>query len=336
MQVYFYLSGEHRTLPKAEVLAAIEALGIFYTNLDYFDQVLALEVGDLNNVHTRLAMSHVLCELAGISDVDYGDAVEISRLVRIEGSFAVRVKRVKHYHEKVSTARIERLIGEVIKERGYVVDLDNPAEVVFGVVSEKFALGRVIGEVNRSQYEARRPHKRPYFKPGAMLPRYCRAIVNLSRVKDDGVFGDPFCGTGGFLIEAGLLGCRTYGFDSDLKALEGCEKNLRHYGIMDFHLRRMDARELGEEYPEMFDALATDLPYGISSSTRGQKLEDLYSQSLESFYMALKKGAYACVVAPHEVDIPKISEQYGFFFVEEHFQRVHRSLTRRITVIKKT
>ncbi|MFQ5886968.1 MAG: methyltransferase domain-containing protein, partial [Anaerolineae bacterium] len=318
MRVFFYLSGEHQTLPKAEALAALEALGESYKVLDHFDQVLALKVDGLGDAHARLAMCHVICELSGVSDANYEDALEISKLVEVEGSFAARVKRIKHYHEELSTARLEKLIGGTIKERGFEVDLDNPNEVILGILSEKFALGRVIEEVDRSQYEARRPHKRPYFKPGAMLPRNCRAIVNLTRVKGGGAFVDPFCGTGGFLIEAGLLGAKIYGYDSDHEALEGCEENLEHYGMEDFHLERMDARELGEKYPGMFDALATDLPYGISSSTRGQRLNGLYSQSLGSFYETLRKGGYACVVSPYEIDIPGIAKRYGFAFVDEH------------------
>ncbi|MEE9594623.1 MAG: methyltransferase domain-containing protein [Candidatus Hydrothermarchaeales archaeon] len=335
MRVYFYLSGEHPTLPKAEVLATLNALGISYSILDHFEQVLALEVDGLEDVHLRLAMSHAICELAGVCDAKDGDIMEVSKSLEVEGSFAARVKRVKNYHEGLSTAQLEKMIGEVIYDKGFKVDLDNPSEVVLGILSEKFALGKIIRKVDRSQYEERRPNRRPYFKPGTMLPRNCRAIVNLTRIKKGSTFVDPFCGTGGFLIEAGLLGCKTYGFDYDQQALEGCEKNLKHYGLKNFQLEVMDSRKLGEVHPEMFDALAADLPYGISSSTHGQSLDELCSQSLKSFYETLKEGGHACVVSPAELDVPQIAEEFSFSFVEEHFERIHRSLTRRITVLKK-
>ncbi len=335
MRVFFYLSGEHSTLPKAEVLACFDALGIRSKVLDYFDQVLAVEADDIGDLNARLAMCHAICELAGISDADYNEAVALSKNLKVKGSFAVRVTRIKRHREEMSTAKLEKLIGEAMKEGGGGVDLDNPQEVVFGVLSERFALGRLMREVDRSQYEARRPHKRPYFKPGAMLPRNCRAIVNMARVKKGDIFVDPFCGTGGFLIEAGLLGAKIYGYDSDREAVEGCQENLKHCGLTGFHLERMDARKLGDEHPGKFDALAADFPYGISSSTRGLSLEELCSQSLESFYKALKKGSHACVVATSKVDVGGISRHYGFVQVEEHFERVHGSLTRRITVLKR-
>lgn len=335
MQVFFYLSGEHPTLPKAEALASLEALELSYKVFDYFEQVLAVEMSDIGKLPARLAMCHAICKLGGISEASYDKAVALSNLVKVKGSFAVRVKRIKHYHEEIRTARLENLIGKAIKERGYVVELERPDEVVLGILSEKFALGKVMSEVDRSQYEARRPPKRPYFKPGAMLPRNCRAIVNLTRVKEGDNFVDPFCGTGGFLIEAGLLGAKIYGYDTDSEAIEGCEENLKHSGLKGFNLKKMDARDLGKKHPKMFDALAADLPYGISSSTRGLSLDELCAQSLESFHGALKNGRYACVVATSEVDVVGLSKDYGFIPVEEHLERVHGSLTRRITVLKK-
>jgi len=336
MRVFLYLSGEHSTLPMAEALATFDALKISYEVLGHFEQVLALEIEDLDDIHTRIAMAHSICELFGICEADYEKIKNLSKDVEAQGTFAVRVKRVQEYNEEVSTAELEKIIGGLVKDQGYSVDLKNPSDTIFGILSEKFALGRIIKEVDRSQYEARRPHTRPYFKPGTMLPRNCRAIVNLTRVNKGDTFVDPFCGTGGFLIEAGLLGCKTFGYDFDPKALVGCEKNLKQFGLADYHLERMDARELGKTHPENFDALAADLPYGISSSVFGQNLDDLCSESLESFYAALKKDSYACVVSPNEVEVPDLAKEVGFAFIEEHFERIHRSLTRRITVLKKT
>jgi hypothetical protein len=37
---------------------------------------------------------------------------------------------------------------------------------------------------------------------------------------------DPFCGTGGTLIEAALIGCREAGTDADLEMIAGSRKNL--------------------------------------------------------------------------------------------------------------
>ncbi len=212
------------------------------------------------------------------------------------------------------------------------MDLENPGETILGIVSQRFVIGRVTAEVDRSQYEERRPHKRPYFHPGAMLPRISRACVNLTRVRAGERFLDPFCGTGGFLIEAGLLGAAVHGFDIDAEAVEGCRKNLEQYEI-DYNVAVKDSTEPGQK--GIFDAVATDPPYGISASTKGLGLEELYSKALKSIFMALKDGRYACIISPQEVPVERLSEDAGFRVVDTHFERIHRSLTRKILVLKK-
>ncbi|MEE8167436.1 MAG: TIGR01177 family methyltransferase [Candidatus Hydrothermarchaeales archaeon] len=337
MRVFFQLSGEHSTLPKAEALAVLEASSVDFKVLLSLDQVLVVEAdaGNIDGIHERLAMSHGICEFYGACRPALEELIEIARGIDLSGSFAVRVKRIKDYFGEVSTMELESGIGGLLTKKGYKVDLENPENIILGILSSEFVLGRVLYEVDRSQYEARRPHRRPYFRPGVMLPRICRAIVNLTRVKKGEKFIDPFCGTGGFLIEADLVGAKVYGCDVDKEVLEGCKVNLQHHGLTDYHLEAVDARELKEVYPEAFDALAADLPYGISSSTHGSKLEELCSQSMESFFEILKPGGYACVVAPSQVPLKDIAAAAGFNVVEEHLERIHRSLTRRILVLQK-
>ncbi len=332
MRVFLHLSGEHPTLPRAEALAALEAVGARYKILFDLDQVLVLDVDDLHGVHERLAMSRGICEFYGACEPTTPEIERIAGGLELEGSFAVRIKRVRRHRLDIDTSRLERSIGGMVKGK---VDLDEPENIVYGVLSKQLVLGRMLHEVDRSQYEERRPHMRPFFRPGVMMPRNCRAIVNLARARRNEKFVDPFCGTGGFLIEAGLLGADLYGFDVDKEAIEGCRKNLEKFAIGRYELRRLDARELKKEHSNAFDSLAADLPYGISSSTHGMGLEELYSVSLESFSEILKPGKYACVVAPWRVPAREMAVNAGFEISEEHAERIHRSLTRRMLVLKK-
>ena len=337
MKLLFFLSGEHETLPVAEVLAVLESLGSNYRVLDSFEQVLVVDVEDnlvLDNIQKRLGMSHAICEFAGSCKNDKDEILELAKEVgSVEGSFAVRIKRIKKYGKDLSTLELEREIGGIIGEKSSAkVNLENPDEMILGIVSKRFAIGGVLAEVDRSQYEERRPHKRPYFHPGAILPRISRACVNLTRVRPGERFLDPFCGTGGFLIEAGLIGAEIHGFDIDAEAVHGCRKNLEEYGI-DHNVAAKDAMEL--EYRDYFDAVSTDPPYGISASTKGLGLEELYAKTLRSIYDVLKEKKYACIVSPKDVPVEKLSEEVGFKVVETHFERIHRSLTRKISVLKK-
>jgi len=49
-------------------------------------------------------------------------------------------------------------------------------------------------------------------------------MVNLSGARREVL--DPFCGTGGVLIEAGLIGLEVYGFDIQQSMVEGCKEIL--------------------------------------------------------------------------------------------------------------
>jgi len=332
MKIFFVLSGEHSTLPKAEVLAALESIGAKFRVLQDFKQVLVLETDKINALHKRVALSHAVCKLFGYCDADANEIIKLTEEsgIKVRGNFAVRVKRIENLSRKISTMELERNIGKIIKGRA---DLTAPENLIYGVLSDKFVLGKLLHKVDRSQYEKRKPHLRPYFRPGVMLPRNCRAVVNLTRVKAGQKFLDPFCGTGGFLIEAGLIGAKVYGCDIDSEAVEGCEKNLRWCGIKNYKLEVSDAREL--KYKNFFDAIATDPPYGISASTKGLELGELYESSIDSFYEILKPGKCACVIAPSKVALGKIAQNVGFEILEKHFERIHRSLIRKILVIRK-
>ncbi len=355
MKIFFILSGEHKTLPKSEVLATLETTGTKFRIVASFDQVLVVdtycepdtETETVSGICKRLALSHEIAEFYGFCDSEKEKILSLAETSftspkrGLKGTFCVRIKRVKEYGKdgyvpafSLKCTELERDIGQIIKNKtGAEVDLSLPEETIIGVITNKFVLGKRICKIDRSNYEKRRPQKRPYFHPGTMLPRTCRALVNLTRIKPGEKLADPFCGTGGFLIEAGLVGAKVYGFDIEEEFIDGCRKNLEHYGIKDSVLRVADARYL--DYNEYFDAVIGDLPYGISSSTKGLSREKLYMDSLKSFYRMLKPGRYACIIGPIEIDTEKMAEETGFKITEKHTERIHRSLTRKIVVIKK-
>jgi tRNA (guanine10-N2)-dimethyltransferase len=339
MKLFFILSGEHDTLPGAEARAVLGTVGADFHVVESMEQVLVVETDKVGNTHGRIALSHSICEFIFSCDADYDGILWVAREAEYPDitDFAVRVRRVGEHHREVSTLELEREIGAVMVEKtGAGVRLREPRDTIQGVLTDKgFILGRVIARVDRSPYELRRPHLRPYFRPGAILPRTARAIVNLAGVDRGKRVMDPFCGTGGFLIEAGLLGAEVYGNDIEEEFVEGCRRNLRFYGIEDFSLEAGDAMKLPGKYPEFFDAVVTDPPYGISASTRGKKLDEVFAGALEAIYGILKAGGRACIISPTKVRFEEPAEEAGFRIRETHYERIHRSLTRRISVLEK-
>ncbi|NOZ76494.1 MAG: TIGR01177 family methyltransferase [Euryarchaeota archaeon] len=339
MKLFFILSGEHETLPGAEVRAVLETAGADFRVTGSMEQVLLVEADDIGYAHRRLALSHAVCEHIFSCGPGLDEVLRSARRAEYPAleDFAVRVRRVREHHRELSTLELEREIGAVIVEKtGARVKLEEPRQVVQGVITDGgFVLGRVLSRVDRSPYEARRPHLRPYFRPGAILPRTARAIVNLAGVSPGKRVMDPFCGTGGFLIEAGLLGAEVYGNDIEEEFVEGCRRNLEFYGVRGFTLETGDATALPERYPGFFDAVVTDPPYGIQASTRGKQLDQVFVDALKAIYGMLKPGGRACVISPTRVEFDAAAENAGFRIRETHYERIHRSLTRRISVLEK-
>ena len=79
------------------------------------------------------------------------------------------------------------------------------------------------------------------------------------------------------------------------------------------------------------DSVVTDLPYGQSVCIKKtDSMDNLYADALEDIARVLKTGRRAVVVT-HK-DISGIARQH-MTVLEQHEQRVHKSLTRRVLVL---
>ncbi|MEN6610966.1 MAG: methyltransferase domain-containing protein [Methanoregulaceae archaeon] len=319
MKLLFLLSGEHPDLPRRELECAC-------TVTDWRKQVAIGECQDFP-VTDRFAFTHLVMEYLGECGPYRDDVEKLLASLSLESDrpFAGRVKKVEDCEITASASGLERLIGSCIRGP---VSLSRPEEEYRLVCSEdRCYLGRVIGRIDRGAYNARRPGDRPFFHPGVMMPRTARALVNLALVQPGETLLDPFCGTGGILIEGELLGARTIGMDMDRFMIRGCRKNI---GSSD--LVRSDAIQLPLR-SRTIDAVVTDLPYGQSVSIRAETMEHLYENSLAEIHRVLKPGKRAVVVTHRDISVP--AGRY-FSVLQKHDQRVHKSLTRRILVLERT
>ncbi|MCX6694804.1 MAG: methyltransferase domain-containing protein [Candidatus Altiarchaeota archaeon] len=319
MRYIIRFSGEHPTLPLAELKGVLEGEGIEHRILGGLEGRIALiEVdSDDRGFAGRLALSTKVCEYVG-SASDLGQlADKVHGAIDEKGSFAVRC----------SSETLEKKFGGMLHEKGLKVDLRNPAvEVNLFKSGGKYLAGLDIS-LNRD-YNKRRPQYRPFFSPTSMHPKHARVMVNLARVKSNDSLLDPFCGTGGILIEAGLMGVNVHGWDISERMVGGCMQNLRYYNLSG-ELEERDA--LNYSGKKVFDAIASDLPYGRASYTSDRKVDRLYDTFLSKADSLLKDGGYAVVMLPSNQKINphalEVQEQYDI--------RVHKSLTRRIWVLKK-
>jgi tRNA (guanine10-N2)-dimethyltransferase len=337
----FLLSGEHPSLPPAEVLSAIRAERRAYRLDEKLDQVLTLETkAEPEILAGRLAMAHWigqhLCTSTVGEVLDVVGSSDIVDLIPHGKSFAVGVKRVKRYSSEVDANKLVKEIADLIRsEIEFEVDLTAPEVEVFVVLTEgKCAIGLIESRVDRSQFERRRPKRRAVFHPGTLMPTLARCMVNLARTPQGGTLLDPFCGVGGILIEAGLIGAKPVGVDIDGRLIDGARKNLEEVGVRDYSLSVGDATELSLE--EEVDAIATDPPYGRQATTGGSKLEELYERTLPGLAQALKRRRYLCITSPLGLELEEIAEGVGLKLKQKHEQRVHKTLTRNIYVFRRS
>lgn len=335
----FLLSGEHPTIPASEVIGSIEAEDFYHEVNEELDQLITLKT-DANSgtLSRRLGMCHWIGEHFFTSSVEkvmefMGSSDIIDFLPQSE-SIAVRVNRIKNSLPSVDSQEFaEEIANSLLDEYDYKVDLEEPEnEIVLLLSSEKCVLVIVRARVDRSQFEDRKPQERSVVHPSTMQPNFACALVNLARTPRDGIFLDPFCGVGGILIEAGLIGARPVGVDINSELLEGAGKNLEGLGITDYELLEGDARELEID---TVDAIATDPPYGRQASTGGFELEELYEGAIPRLGRILKPGGYMCITAPAKLDFEKMVESSPFILIETHKERVHKSLSRKIYVLRR-
>lgn len=354
MQLAFELSGEHETLPRAELLAALAALQIRYTikltagRIFVIEAQLAPESAKLLGLARRLGMTHYLYEVlgqCGLNDHELLTLIERADLETVMGTgrtFAVRVHFLEQNRLYTHRHALLKAVGERITRRGYVVDLTGPAKsFVLLFTADACFLCALVWTIDKRQFSDKRPHARPFFLPGVIMPKVARAIVNLSGIRAAERMLDPFCGTGGIILEGAMVDAHVVGTDIQRRMIYGAQENMAFFRLPG-ELVISDATQLPLRR-ESVDAVVTDLPYGRASvvagsgipedeDARAEYLARLYTAAMAEIHRVLKPGKRAVIVS-NSPSLP--TRATGFLLRDEHAYRVHKSLTRYITVLEK-
>ena len=342
VKLFFILSGEHHSLPSAEVLAILDSERIQYSDLQqsYRFMTLTSSPDALEFVSNRSLMYDQCGVLLGECEADENEIRRLIMNLPLESyvagtlSFAVRSERLGGVKKNIKRTHLEASVGSLLKEKipGLRVQLTEPEITFLCIISEdSFLLGISEHAKPSGPISRRRPRKRPVFHPSTMPPKIARCMVNLSRARPGEYFADPFCGVGGILIEASLIGCRVIGVDVSMRMLRGVRRNLTFFGLQASGIVMGDSRSLSLQG---LDAIATDPPYGRGSSTRGLRVNDLIKEFLHGAPESMKHGAHLCISAPSEVELRDLACEAGLEVKEQHSTRIHRSLTRQFVIAK--
>ncbi|WP_290814538.1 methyltransferase domain-containing protein [Halovivax sp.] len=319
-----------------------------------------------------LAYTRRASELLGRTDADLESARALLNAASIDraGTVAVRVTDVKG-STGVDTARAERVLGQVLVDRGFEVDLDEPDHVLraaFGAGEVAADAAAVLdpsdeptadGPVDRSSVCAlgwqvaesvrdfgdRKPTAKPFFQPGSMDPLLARAVANVAGARPGATVLDPMCGTGGVLVEAGLVGADVVGTDAQSKMVRGARENLVHFLGGEGGPPERVAERPGPATPGSFDVVRADAtalpladgavdgvvfdaPYGRQSKIETHDLEDLVAGALAE---SRRVADRAVIVADRSW--AGRARAAGWTIEASVERRVHRSLTRYVLVL---
>ncbi|MFH2020766.1 MAG: DNA methyltransferase [archaeon] len=305
MKKIFLLSKQNIPLAKSEVLALT-------SNKKYrlHDNLLVLDATE--NLASRLGYTHSIYDLLFSCRLDvFKKKLSTYDWNKVySGSFCVRVHG-NHDEKEVADIIYDRLNSPK-------VNLKNPkSKYEFFFIGNLVIAGRLSSDVDKS-YLMRKAHKRPMQHPTSMHPALARVCINLTGLHG-GTIIDPFCGSGGILIEAGLMGLRTIGTDIDKNQIMRAKRNIDFFNVRNCRLKEDDATKLKTKA----DAIVTDLPYGKSS--KAGKLSDLYSKFLLNSPNISKNMV---IVMPDFVDYKKIIKNSKWKIKSMFKIYVHRSLSR--------
>ena len=270
------------------------------------------------------------------------------------GSFCLRVsnfgydnKNIKKNQKEFSEKNLAGYIWRAVTKPK--VSLENPkTEISIFFVKDGVYCGLLIKKLDYD-FDSRKSHMRPFPHPSSLHPKVARALVNMSEIKEDEILLDPFCGTGGFLIEAGLMNIKTVGYDINKIMINGCKENLEYFKINNCKIKTKNALDINDA----FDCAVTDLPYGLNSNVCtdnsnnnwkenriNKKIQTKnFKKNLELFYLKFLKNLRkklkkkAVIVFPSYVDYKKLLKESNFTIEKEFSIYVHRSLTRKIVKI---
>lgn len=336
MNIVFELSKEHATLPVDEIVSCLNAEKISFTITDQNQNVVVINttasVSKIKHLSTRLSHSFYVNELifSCTHCLKQVQKYAVQHPITEPGSVAI------YYKNRSKQNKSQQILSllATIYAKNRVVDLQSADIKIRAIITDDtIYVAKVLYQINRSAFEQRKVQYRPFFSPITLHPKLACSLVNLSRVSKDETLFDPFCGTGGILLEAGLLGIHCIGSDIEDKMIQGCKATLDFYHVKNYYLFQSDIGDIFSKIDTVVDAVVTDFPYARSTTTKGEDVAELYRRSFTVISSVLKKDGYA-VVGVFDKNLVCV-DTLNLSIVNIYEFKVHRSMIRYFFVFKK-
>ena len=238
-------------------------------------------------------------------------ATQMIRNAKFKGALAVRTLRIDGRINDFSTQSTAGKIGSIAVAEQFTIDLENP-EFEIGLIADGgsniVACGWLVGNFDDSIGTAnRRATERPFFRPISLDPRLARLAVNLACGPiDERAVLDPMTGTGGFAVEAVMMGRRCIAVDMSQEMVDGTTENIAwalqgQTAKNDYHVLTGDACELpktiDDSWHGQISGIVLDPPYGRNSHG-SQSHYDLISKTLQSARAIISDDAKLVLIVP--------------------------------------
>lgn len=335
------LSGEHSTLPVAELraLLAVRDPGATVEERGPVALVHPADGAATDAALARMALAHEWGEHWGTVPETAEGLTRLTSVAaphgRRAGTAAVVATR-RGTHHGLPRLEVERAFGKALEGLGHGIDLVHPTHVYFAWLDAGHVyVGERRASLDRASHEARNLDERAHFSPVSLHPRRAAALLHLARVPPGGRVLDPFCGTGAFVLEAALEGYVAFGSDLDPFMAQGTLQSLADNGPtpLDGVVLEADIAAV-PDLVEPVHAIVTDFPYGRASSAHDEDLAGLYSRAFSAFQRLLRPGGHVVVGCAQPELLPDLA-RLGFVEVERHAERIHKSLTRHFVVARR-
>jgi tRNA (guanine10-N2)-dimethyltransferase len=313
MKVFFQLYKRHADIAAAEALAVTQGTNGALIG----DELLVADIK--KQAFSRLGLSHAAFQF-----------LFACRASEIEKNFSQArwhsektFKIIVHHAGPDTLARVSRRVAEKIPDAKASMQHPETEFHFFFLNDGRVIAGKLLWQ-NTEDFESRKVHRWPAPHPTGTHPQLARAMVNLAGATRTIV--DPFCGAGGTLIEAGLMGLKPVGYDISSDLLVKAMKNLQGYGVHNFALGNKDARTLAGKIPH----LVADLPYGRNTPPKG--LNELYAAFLNCLKAVLTKRAV--LGFPSTIDHRPLLRQAKLKILNEFSWEINRKLSKTIVVVQ--
>lgn len=272
---FFVLSKENLELAKEEVISIAKGYDRFakartISNLVIIQSKIPWQIIAKRAAYVKIA-GQILRKLSGL----FLDEESFSLLLNAK-TFSCRV--INLTSEKSNVSDLEKTLGNMIsKFSNAKVSLNDPEIIIYLIFTEVesfFGFSTKFHKYSSPRKVKKYPHE--------LNSKLCRAMINLSGLKEGNTICDPFCGTGTTLLEAEAMGIHSIGIDFDERMYHITKQNLTSNGFNSKIIIGDYTKLL--QIKDKIDGVITDLPYGKNS-----KLSDTLDRIVENFVSIIPK-----------------------------------------------